>query len=111
MKILNKELRDLDIYDADDMEVFENALNDLGETAKELQELELSNAESIRHQCRAIFDFFNNVFGEGTDYELFGNKTNLRICTEALTEVINTVNAKSKKDSSKVNSYVERLKK
>ena len=109
MKINNVELRDIDVYDADDMEVFEEALNELSEKADELKEMTLSNAESIRYQCSAIFDFVNKVFGEGTDEQLFGKKTNIRICTEVVVDIINNITNKQKKDGSKVNSYMARL--
>lgn len=111
MKVNNVELRDIDVYDADDMEVFEEGLKELSEKAEQLKELTITNAESIRYQCNAIFDFVNKVFGEDTDVKLFGSKTNLRVCTEALLEIINNVTSKQKKDGSKVNLYIGRLNK
>ena len=36
----------------------------------------------------AIFNFFNELFGEGTDKKIFGDKVNLVTCLKALDEFI-----------------------
>lgn len=110
MKVLDKDLRDIDIYDVEEMEVFETALSKLTTLEEEIKNCK-TIAESMRKECYAVFDFVNEVFGEGTDEFLFGNKTNILKCTQALTEIIANVNSKAKKDSSKVTSYIERSKK
>lgn len=49
-------------------------------------------SELIKVQCRAVFEFFNNVFGEGTDKTVFGDSVNLTTCINAFEQVIQNVN-------------------
>lgn len=85
MLINNVELPDLDFLDADVMEKYETALDSL----KNLSNSENKTAgEQIREQCHAVFDIFNQLWGEGTDKLVFGNKTNIGICLNAFKEVV-----------------------
>ena len=86
LKINDVEL-ELDLMDGDTAEKYENAIDKLNSKAQEKHEKE-TLSQSIKRQCNLVFDFFNEVFGEGTDKKLFGNKTNLRECTEAFKQVI-----------------------
>ncbi|WP_321833418.1 DUF6673 family protein [Clostridium butyricum] len=88
MKINNVEIEDLDLMDADVAEKFEKATNDLQEKEKLQDFTGKGLAEIIRIQCTLIFDFFNDVWGEGTDKKIFGNKTNYRICEKAFKDVV-----------------------
>lgn len=88
MKINNVEIEDLDLMDADVAEKFEKATNDLQEKEKLQDFTDKGLAEIIRIQCTLIFDFFNDVWGEGTDKKIFGNKTNYRICEKAFKDVV-----------------------
>lgn len=82
------ELEDIDILDADQSEKFENAI----EKVQKIEKIESSkNSEAIRLVCNAIFDCFNDIFGEGTDKKVFGNKVNLMVCVEAFEQLIETV--------------------
>ena len=95
IKIRNVEL-EFDFNDADDMERLENAIE---KTQNELNELKSEGkkvSETIRETCKCIFDCFNYIFGENTDKEIFGDKTNLNICIEAFKDLIE---AKVKQDN------------
>lgn len=35
-------------------------------------------------QCEAVFNFFDQIFGEGTSKQIFGEKTNLELCLDAI---------------------------
>lgn len=88
IKIRNVEL-DFDFNDADDMEKLENAIE---KTQKQLETISVDNkktSEVIRETCKYIFDCFNDIFGDGTDKKVFGDKTNLNICKEAFEDLIN----------------------
>ena len=87
LKINNVEL-ELDLYDADVMDKYTEALNKLNEKEKNKKTKGLSNGDIIRQECRFVFDFFNDLFGEGTDKKIFGNKTNYKQCVEALEQGI-----------------------
>lgn len=89
MKINGVELQDLDIYDLEVAEKFDKELKVVAGVGGKLEGL--STAEVIRVQCTAIFKFFNNMFGEGTDKKIFGNKVNLVTCLEALDEFVSQV--------------------
>lgn len=84
------ELDDLDIYDVDVAEKYENGLKKIKEMSNDVVGKSLS--ESIRIQCEHIFEFFNIMFGEGTDEKVFGNKVNLVTCLKAFEELISQVN-------------------
>ncbi|WP_291571432.1 DUF6673 family protein [Clostridium sp. UBA4548] len=86
MKINGVELQDIDIFDAEVSERYENALKDIQGIEGKIQDLKVS--ESIRIQCDAIFKVFNVLFGEGTDKKVFGNKVNLLVCLKSLEELV-----------------------
>lgn len=90
MVINNVEVGELDIYDADVMEKIEKSLIRIQEEAN--KSVKLKASESIRKQCNAVFDCFNDLFGEGTDKKVFGNKVNLLICLTAFEELIDNIN-------------------
>lgn len=93
MKINNVELPDLDIYDLEFAEKYENGLKKI----ENLNDEGLGYSEVIRNSCNLVFDFFNDIFGPGTDKKLFGNKTNLMVCAESLKEFIANVEEQKKK--------------
>ncbi|CAI3674763.1 conserved hypothetical protein [Clostridium neonatale] len=102
MKINNVEL-EMDIYDADTMEKIEKAIT---KTVDEINSKQgKTNSETIRIQCTAIMDCFNDVFGEGTDRQLFGGKTNLMVCLNAFEEFTNEILEQRKKINKLNNKY------
>lgn len=100
MIINNIELEDIDMLDADVAEKYENALYIMQDRSNESKE-ELSLAEVIRKECNLVFDFFNEVFGQGTDKKVFGTRTNYRECLEAFEQVVKYA-GEQKKDIDKV---------
>lgn len=83
LKICGQEL-ELDLFDADTMEIYEKSLNKVVKRSKEAaKHTELSNAEGIRETCGIVKDFFDEVFGDGTAEKLFKGKNNLAICMDA----------------------------
>ena len=89
MIINGVELQDLDIYDLEVAEKYDKGLKGVAEVGANLEGL--STTEVIRVQCTAIFNFFNELFGEGTDKKIFGDKVNLVTCLKALDEFITQV--------------------
>lgn len=89
MIINGVELQDLDIYDVEVAEKFDKELNSVVKAGENVKGL--SMAETIRVQCTAIFKFFNELFGEGTDKKIFGDKVNLVTCLSALDEFVTQV--------------------
>ena len=87
MKINDVEL-ELDLYDADVMDKYTEALKKFDEKQKNKSIEGLSNGNVIRQECEMVFDFFNDVFGPGTDKKVFGDKTNIMECIKAVEQVI-----------------------
>lgn len=88
MKINNVEIEDLDLMDADVAEKYEKAVTNLQKKEKETNFEGMGLSDIIRTQCTFIFDFFNDIWGEGTDKKVFGNKTNYRVCEKAFKDVL-----------------------
>ena len=88
MIINNVELEELDLLDADCADRYEKAIEKIKVLADKENYGGLSLGDAIREQCKVIFDFVNTLWGEGTDKKLFGNKTNIRVCTEVLDNII-----------------------
>ena len=94
MIINGVELEDLDIYDLEVAEKYEKALAEVRDLSNKDDSKSLS--EGIKYQCNLIFEFFNTVFGEGTDKEIFGNKVNLMTCMKAFEEIVLKMNEQKK---------------
>ena len=95
---------DFDIYDADQAEAYEDALQTVQEeSAKKVPGEGL--AAGIRRQCGIVFDFFDDLFGEGTHRQIFGEKVNLGICLDAFKEFTDLVNAQKDAMAAKVQQY------
>lgn len=90
MKINNVELEDLEVFDADVAERYEDALDKIVKQNKGLEGLKTSVV--IRKQCGFIFELFNTMFGEGTDVKVFGGKTNLIVCMKAFEDLVEYCN-------------------
>ena len=106
MLINNVELEDMDIMDADVAEKYEVALEKVQTAAKEMKGTEgISLSSIIREQCNTVFDFFNELCGEGTDKKIFGTKVNLMTCLKAFEEAIEYVNEQKKGIEILTNKY------
>lgn len=103
MKINGVELEDIDIYDVEVAEKYEKALETVKNISEEVDKMGLS--DGIRYQCSLIFDFFNTMFGEGTDRKIFGNRVNLITCLKAFEEVIEQINEQKKEIDKLSNKY------
>ncbi|WP_251861043.1 DUF6673 family protein [Clostridium sp. Marseille-Q2269] len=103
MIINNVELEDLDILDLEVAEKYEKAIKGIDGIAEKVKGMTIT--ESVRTQCNAIFNIFNDLFGEGTDKKVFGNKVNLLTCLKAFDELITEVNATNEEVEKIANKY------
>ena len=94
LKINDVEL-ELDLMDADIADKVEKAIKNIDEKEKNIKHEGIGLGDIIRQQCNLIFDFFNEVFGSGTDKKIFGDKTNYRECEDAFKQVIEYVAAET----------------
>lgn len=91
MIINGVELKDLDVADVFEMEKYEQSLDDV--TRKVSIDIRgKKHSELLRLQCKAVFDFFEDVFGEGTAKKIFGESVNLSVCMETFSETIDQIN-------------------
>lgn len=90
IKINDVELEELDLLDADVAEKYEIALKRILEIEENPGE-QLSLSSQIRKECTQVFNFFDDLYGEGTSKKIFGEKTNLRECTCVFAEFIHSM--------------------
>ncbi len=95
MKINGIEIEELDIFDPDVLEKYEEALKKVQNDATKATKSETAS-EVIRKQCQAVFECFNTLFGEGTDNKIFGKKVSLKTCLNAFSELVDNVNDQKK---------------
>ena len=101
---INRVELEFNLMDADIAEKYEKAYRKMQKGATNIPN-NLSLAESIRKQCKLIFNFFDEVFGEGTSEKIFGNKTNLRECIKAVETLIDYVNKDTEEANKIINKY------
>ena len=89
-------ISDPDVADAAFVERFENAQQTCVEKMEAVAKEKIKWSESIRRQCEAVFQFFEDVFGEGAAKTVFGESVNLRICIDAYAEASNGIKALDK---------------
>ena len=104
MLINNVELPDIDVSDALVMENYEAAHDKVAEKMNNLDVNGKRRSELIRIQCEAVFEFFEDVFGEGTAKKVFGESVNLTTCLNAYEAVVYGVNTLDKKAAEKIKS-------
>lgn len=97
MIINNLELPDIDVSDALVMENYEAAHDKVAEKMNNLDINGKRRSELIRIQCEAVFEFFEDVFGEGAAKKVFGESVNLTTCINAYEAVVINVNNLEKK--------------
>lgn len=103
MIINGVELKDLDILDLEVAEKYEKALKSVESISKKVQGMTI--VESIKTQCNVIFKVFNDLFGEGTDKEVFGDKVNLMTCLKAFEELVSQVNTPNSEMKKMLDKY------
>lgn len=103
MKIGNKEF-DFDVADAECMERYEKALNEMQKRTKATSKGETAS-ERMKHACQLVFDFFDQVVGEGTSKQLFGEKMNFRVCFTTYQEFISDCSRECDEFTQTLNQY------
>lgn len=86
--ILNGKEYELDLFDVDIAENFEN------EIFRASDKLEAENkkkyqrtSELMRTGCNIIFDCFDNIFGKGASENIFDRKSNYKLCLKTFKEI------------------------
>lgn len=89
-----KEL-EYDIFDADMAELFELEMKAVTEKMDALSQKKdsLPLSQSIRIQCEAVAECFDNLFGAGTSVRIFDGKVNLLLALKCFEELIGGIQA------------------
>ena len=97
---------EFDNTDVEQNERFENAILNMQEKDKNIQEKikQLdgdihSRSKSLRMQCEIVFEFFDEIFGEGSHKNIIKNKVSLKLCVDTVEEFIAEIVAKDKEYS------------
>lgn len=102
MIINGVKLESLDIYDVEVAEKYEKVIDNVNKN----QNFEgLKTSVVIRKQCELIFNVFNELFGEGTDKKVFGDRVNLKICLEAFASLVDQINSQKEELNNIVSKY------
>lgn len=104
MKFRDKEL-DFDLFDAETAEAYEAAVEAVQEANANAPKSE-TLSQTIRRQCAIVFDFFDDLFGDGFHKELFGDHTNLMECVDAFAEFTAAVDVQKAQLGEKISKYV-----
>ena len=89
-----------------DVEISENVDKAMRTVQGKCGELDRSQGTAVvRSICEAVCEFFNIIFGEGTDKNLFGDKLNLIICLEAFKEACDLIHKEIDKSNKVFNKY------
>lgn len=73
---------ELDLADAECMERYWDACDNLGKKENDLKN-QPADRDFMRKYCSMFHSFFDDVFGAGTSEKLFNGKYNSRACEEA----------------------------
>lgn len=96
MKIFDAEF-EIDFFDANVLEQFENATKDYTEAINKMEKKNLGAADKVRYLCYAVFDFIDEILGEGAAKQIFGEECNLRKAMKAM-QTINQEAAKQREE-------------
>ena len=102
MKILGIEI---DYNDADDIERFEKAKEEVKQKLENMSEKGKTNAEIIRESCGYIFNFFDEVLGQGVHKKIFGTKCNIEKCMDAFIDFTEEIIKQSNKIDEKIENF------
>ena len=111
--VINDVELEFDLLDVETFEKYDNFKKGLADMEDKVKDM--STVESMKYQCTAIFNAFNELFGEGTDVKIFGNRTNLGKCMDAVFALVEEeekqANAMSNRYKKYTNARVTRAKK
>lgn len=107
VKILDQEF-ELNMFDADVAERVNNAVESAQEKMNQISEDQTKKYyEIIRESCRCVFECMNTIFGQGTDRKLFGDKTDLLQCADAMGQLVAAVGVTQERElTSRLQKYL-----
>lgn len=86
--LLNGVELEFDFYDADQMEVFEEAVNRATEEIQVAVNKKGKQSQMIRGVCKATISMLDEIFGEGTAKDVFQGETNFKKCLDVFMALV-----------------------
>lgn len=108
MIVLGKELPDLDVADletAQKIDDFYTKYQDAGNAVRDEQ----NRVTIIKTVCNAVFSGLDELFGSGTAKQVFGDKTNMRECVEAVKDVTLAINQTQNGLTAEINQIAKEM--
>lgn len=93
---------EFNLFDCETAERYESALKELQSDSA----LTTGLADTIKHQCGIVHDFFDQVFGAGTAGRVFGDRLDVMACTQALGKVIDDAERQTGEYNDLLSRYV-----
>lgn len=87
MKILNREI-EFDFLDIENMAKYEEALEKYMKKLEEIKEFKGKDSEGFKMLCETVYNFFDELIGEGSAVQILGEKRNFGKCAKAMREII-----------------------
>lgn len=92
--IINGKEFQYDTFDLDAMGLFDSEVQRVAEAARGIGTLDAASyLPALREQCENVLDFFDAVLGDGAARELFGDRINVKVITEAYRQFTSDVTA------------------
>ena len=104
MKILEREV-EFDFSDVESYKIYENALEKYMEKVQENKQLEGKEGEAKEELCKIIYDFFDDLLGEGRAIQILGEKPNFKRSLEAMYGVLEEKQKSDKEISDILGKY------
>ncbi len=94
--ILGKYL-ELDLLEYQDAKRVEDAMSAFYQRVGKLEQEQASLSGQVLGYCTPTLEFFDDIWGPGTDKKLFGDHTNLGLCAQAFGQLAEEITKKQPK--------------
>ena len=105
MLVINGIELELNIFEAAQAESFERANERVLEEKDKVNDV-AGLSEKIKLYCDIVYDFFDDVFGDGTADSIFKGRQDMLECLEAYTDVVEYANS----NNGKADELIARIK-
>lgn len=104
MKILDREV-EFDFSDVESYKRYENALEKYMQSIQETKQLEGKEGVGREKLCKIVYDFFDDLLGQGSAIQILGEKPNFKRSLEAMYGVLEEKQKSDKEISDILGKY------
>jgi len=104
MKILDREV-EFDFSDVESYKRYENALEKYMEKVNETKQFQGTEGEGKEKLCKIIYDFFDDLLGQGSAIQILGEKLNFKKSLKAMYGVLEEKQKSDKEISDILGKY------